>query len=106
MGGREAFFAPQEFPDRFRASASLHGSRLVPAADDSPHRLVHCMRGEVYCGFAQFDRGAPPEVVGKIEQSLQAVAGLNCARARLHDHAAAESDWREIFAMLRRQLGH
>jgi carboxymethylenebutenolidase len=30
MGGREAFFAAQEFPERFRATASLHGSRLVP----------------------------------------------------------------------------
>jgi carboxymethylenebutenolidase len=120
MGGREAFFAAQEFPDRFRATASLHGSRLVTAADDSPHRLAHRMRGEVYCGFAQFDRGAPPEVVAKIEQSLRAATGVTCRTQMhrgahhgyalpdrdVHDHAAAESDWREIFAMLRRQLGH
>lgn len=119
MGGREAFFAAQEFPDRFRATASLHGSRLVTPADDSPHRLAHRMRGEVYCGFAEFDRGASPEVVAKIEQSLRGVAGLTGRTQThrgahhgyalpdrdVHDHAAAQSDWREIFAMLRRQLG-
>src|SRR3974390_2503214 len=118
MGGREAFFAAQEFPQRFHATASLHGSRLVTAADDSPHRLTPRMRGEVYCGFAEFDRGAPPEVVAKVEESLRGVAGLTCRTQThrgahhgyalpdrdVHHRAAAESDWREIFAMLRRQL--
>jgi len=118
MGGREAFFAGQEFP-RFRATASLHGSRLVTPAEDSPHRSTHRMRGEVYCGFAEFDRGAPPEVIAKIEESLLGVAGLTSRTQThrgahhgyalpdrdVHDHAATESDWREIFAMLRRQLG-
>jgi len=118
MGAREAFFAAQEFPARFRATASLHGSRLVTRADDSPHRLAHRMRGEVYCGFAEFDRGTPPAVIAEIEKSLHATPGLTCRTqihrgARhgyalpdrdVHDDAAAESDWREIFAMLRRQL--
>jgi carboxymethylenebutenolidase len=118
MGGREAFFAAQEFPDRFRATASLHGSRLVTAAEDSPHRLAHRMRGEVYCGFAEFDRGAPATVVAEIEKSLRAVPGLVAhtqmhrgahhgyalPNRDVHDHAAAETDWRAIFAMLRRQL--
>jgi len=120
MGGREAFFTGQEFPDRFRATASLHGSRLVTEADDSPHRLAHRMRGEVYCGFAEFDRGAPPERVSQLEQCLRAVPRLTCKvqthrGARhgyalpdrdVHDHAAAEKDWTEIFSMLRRQLGN
>jgi carboxymethylenebutenolidase len=118
MGGREAFFAAQEFPDRFRATASLHGSRLVTAAEDSPHRQAHRMRGEVYCGFAEFDRGVPPEVVRQIETSLQGVAGLACTTCThpgarhgyalpdrdIHDPHAAEQDWQTIFAMWRRQL--
>src|SRR5215468_5416869 len=78
MGGREAFFAAQEFPERFRATASLHGSRLVTDAEDSPHRLAQRMRGEVYCGFAEFDRGAPPAVIAEIEKSLHGIAGLSC----------------------------
>jgi carboxymethylenebutenolidase len=118
MGGREAFFAAQEFPERFRATASLHGSRLVTEADDSPHRLAHRMRGEVYCGFAEFDRGAPAAVIAELETSLRSVAGLTCRTqthrgARhgyalpdrdVHDAAATASDWREIFAMFHRQL--
>jgi carboxymethylenebutenolidase len=118
MGGRETFFAAQEFPERFRATASLHGSRLVTAAADSPHMLAHKMRGEVYCGFAEFDRGATPEIVQQIARSLQGIAGLSFSM-RMHrgahhgyalpdrdvyDHAAAEQDWADIFAMLRRQL--
>ena len=118
MGGREAFFAAQEFPQRFRATASLHGSRLVTEAADSPHHLIGRMRGEVYCGFAEFDRGAPPEVIGLIEDGLRANAHLAFktqvhAGARhgyalpdrdVHDHAATEADWTSIFAMFRRQL--
>jgi carboxymethylenebutenolidase len=118
MGGRETFFAAQEFPDRFRATASLHGSRLVTDAADSPHRLIERMRGEVYCGFAEFDRGAPPEAIREIEDGLrrnghlifktQVHAGARHGYALpdrdIHDHAAAEADWASIFAMFRRQL--
>jgi len=118
MGGREAFFAAQEFPARFRATASLHGSRLVSDAADSPHRLIDRMRGEVYCGFAEFDRGAPPEVIGRIEDGLrrnrdltfntQVHAGARHGYALpdrdVHDRAATEADWANIFTMYRRQL--
>jgi carboxymethylenebutenolidase len=118
MGGREAFFAAQEFPARFRATASLHGSRLVTEAADSPHRLTERMRGEVYCGFAEFDRGAPPEVIGRIEDALRSNRDLTFTTqvhqgARhgyalpdrdVHDHTATEADWASIFAMYRRQL--
>ncbi len=118
MGGREAFFAAQEFPDRFRATASLHGSRLMTQAEDSPHRFAARMRGAVYCGFAEFDRGSPPEVIKALTEVLQRVPGL-VFRANVHpgthhgyalpdrdvhDPAATERDWAEIFTMLRRQL--
>lgn len=119
MGGREAFFAAQEFPARFRATASLHGSRLVTEAADSPHRLTDRMRGEIYCGFAEFDRGAPPEVIRQVEDALRRNSELTSrsqvhAGARhgyalpdrdIHDRQAAERDWTEIFAMFGRQLG-
>ncbi len=119
MGGREAFFAAQEFPECFRATASLHGSRLAIETADSPHRLTDRMRGEVYCGFAEVDRGAPPEVIRAVEQALASVAGLKFKSVvhagvhhgyalpdrDIHDHQAAEQDWAEIFAMFRRQLG-
>src|SRR5262252_4130989 len=107
MGGREAFFAAQEFPARFRATASLHGSRLVTDAADSPHRLTDRMRGEVYCGFAEFDRGAPPEVIRQVEDGLRgnrdlafttqvhrgARHGYALPDRDVHDRAATEVDW-------------
>ena len=118
MGGREAFIAAQEFPQRFRATASLHGTRLVTDAADSAHRLAPLMRGEVYCGYGERDSFAAPEVLAALEQALggrsdvtyrfNLHAGVNHGYALpdrdVHDRAAAEADWREIFAMLGRQL--
>lgn len=119
MGGRFAFFAAQAFPDRIRATASLHGTHLVTAAADSVHKMCGSLRGEVYCGFGEADALSPPEVVGALENSFSAVAGLR-AHIRVHTGAghgyavpdrdrycetAAEADWDAIFAMLKRQLG-
>jgi carboxymethylenebutenolidase len=91
----------------------------VTEAADSPHRLTDRMRGEIYCGFAEFDRGAPPEVIRQVEDALRRNSELTSrsqvhAGARhgyalpdrdIHDRQAAERDWTEIFAMFGRQLG-
>jgi carboxymethylenebutenolidase len=118
MGGRQAFITAQEFPQRFRATASLHGTWLVTDAEDSPHRLAHLMRGEVYCGYGERDRFAVPEVRVALERALAGRADLTY-RCNVHaganhgyalpdrdiyDRAAVEADWREIFAMFDRQL--
>lgn len=118
LGGRIAFLAAQEFPERFRATASLHGVFLVTDAADSPHRLVVRMRGEVYCGHAAHDRFSAPELLAALaqafdglpdvtyRQSLHADAhhGYSLPDRDIHDAAAAGADWREIFAMFERQL--
>ena len=118
LGGRLAFHAAQEFPDRFQANACLHGTRLVSDAADSPHRLAHVMRGEMYCGFGERDSLTPPETRAALDQAFagrdnvayrsSVHAGANHGYALpdrdVYDHAAAETDWREIFAMFRRQL--
>jgi carboxymethylenebutenolidase len=119
MGGRLAFHAGQEFPQRFRANASLHGTRLVSDAAGSPHRLAHVMRGEMYCGYGAKDRFAPPETIAEIAQAFkpctdvsyrsnvhaQAGHGYALPDRDIYDHDAAEKDWIEIFAMFGRQLG-
>lgn len=118
MGGRLAFHAAQEFPDRFQANASLHGTRLVSDAADSPHRMAHLMRGEIYCGYGERDRFAPAETRVALAQAFAACDDV-IYRSNLHagadhgyalpdrdvyDGGAVESDWREIFAMFERQL--
>ena len=52
LGGRLSLSAAAEFPDVFRASASMHGTAMVSDAPDSPHLSIGKMRGEVYCGMA------------------------------------------------------
>jgi carboxymethylenebutenolidase len=118
MGGRIALHAGQEFPQRFRANASLHGTWLVTDAADSPHRLAHRMRGEVYCGYGERDRFATPDIVAALGLALGgqtdlayrgnlhagANHGYSLPDRDLYDGAAAEADWREIFAMFGRQL--
>jgi carboxymethylenebutenolidase len=96
----------------------LHGIWLVTEAADSPHRLADRMRGEIYCGFGERDRFATPVVVAALKLALGGQVGL-AYRFNLHaganhgyalpdrdlyDGTAAETDWREIFAMFERQL--
>lgn len=118
LGGRIAFLAAQEFAERFRATASLHGVFLVTDAADSPHRLAARMRGEVYCGHAEHDRFSAPELLAALAQAFDGAADVTyCPRLHagaqhgyslpdrdVHDAAAFDADWREIFAMFERQL--
>jgi carboxymethylenebutenolidase len=119
LGGRYSLAAAAEFPDVFRASASMHGTNLVSDAPDSPHRFVDRMRGEIYCGFAERDDWAPPATVAKLAELFKD-RGNVCYRHIVHagtkhgyalpdrdiyDKAAANRDWENIFAVFRRQLG-
>jgi carboxymethylenebutenolidase len=94
MGVRLAFHAAQEFPQRFHANASLHGTWLVTDAADSPHRLAHLMRGEFYCGYGERDRFAAPETRAALEQAFAACDDV-IYRSNLHagaDHGYALPD--------------
>jgi carboxymethylenebutenolidase len=119
LGGRLGLCAAGLYPDEFRATASLHGTRLVSDKPESPHRLVDKMRGEIYCGFAQHDPWAPPST---IETLSKLFAGESAVQYRHIVHAgtehgyalpdrdvfhkaAANRDWERIFAMFRRELG-
>ncbi|MFN3658115.1 MAG: dienelactone hydrolase family protein [Pseudolabrys sp.] len=119
LGGRAAFYAGQEFPDRFRANASLHGTLLVTDKPFSGHLKVAAMRGEVYCGYGGRDDQASPAVMDTLKELFAqnpavvyrsnlhpgAEHGYSMPDRDVHDAAATEQDWQEIFAMLRRQLG-
>src|SRR6185312_9920595 len=63
MGGRHVFRVTARYPDRFKASVSLHGTELVTDCVESPHLDVLKATGEIYCGFGEKDRHTPPSVI-------------------------------------------
>src|ERR1043166_1654441 len=69
MGGRHVLRVAGSFPQRFRAGASLHGTRLV-TDNDSPHLTAMRAHGELYCGFAEKDPYAPMSTVNKLPETL------------------------------------
>ena len=119
LGGRLSLAAAAQFPDQFRASASLHGTSMVSDAADSPHRSIGKMRGEIYCGMGERDRFTPPPLVETLGRLMQDNSNIRY-RGQVHlgadhgyalpdrdvfDKSAANRDWENIFAMYRRQLG-
>jgi carboxymethylenebutenolidase len=117
MGGRHAFCAATQFPDEFRATASLHGTALISQRADSPHLEVARMRGEVYCGFGQGDVHTPPSLVTELAGLMRqadaryryevhpgADHGYALPNRDVYDARGAARDWELIFAMFQRQL--
>lgn len=117
MGGRHVFRVAAAFPDRFRASASLHGTELVTDRDDSPHRSAMKAEGELYCGFAEKDQFSPAPLIRTLDQSLKdgnvkyryevhegADHGYALPDRDVFDKRAANRDWELIFAMFHRQI--
>lgn len=117
MGGRHVFCVTGHFPQRFRASASLHGSHLVTHQNDSPHRLAEKFQGELYCGFGERDRHASAWKIEALDKTLSACGvkyryeihkgaehGYALPERDVYDKQAANRDWDLIFAMFRRQI--
>lgn len=117
MGGRQVLAVAGHLPN-FRAAMSLHGTNLFTEKDDSPHLSAGKMQGEFYCGFAQLDAFAPPELVAAMARAFAGAgaqyrfnvhAGADHGYALpdrdIHDKAAANRDWEIFFPMLRRQTG-
>jgi carboxymethylenebutenolidase len=116
MGGRHVFRAAANFPQRFRASVSLHGTDLVTNRPDSPHLSVTKAEGELYCGFGEKDRFTPTTTIKTIENALRdskvkfmyevhkgADHGYALPDRDVYDKHAANRDWELIFQMFHRQ---
>lgn len=117
MGGRHAMQVAVAFPEAFIASASLHGTTLISDRPDSPHLGLRKLRGELYCGFAEFDPYAPLSMISELGALLQdcdvrythavhrgAEHGYALPDRDIFDKKAAERDWELIFAMFHRQI--
>jgi carboxymethylenebutenolidase len=117
MGGGHAIQVAAAYPERFVATASLHGAPLVTERENSPHRLAPRLRGELYCGFAENDPFAAPPIRAALAEAFdrspvdyrpvlhaRAEHGYALPDRDIHDKQAANRDWELIFAMLRRRL--
>ncbi|XOV88794.1 MAG: dienelactone hydrolase family protein [Pseudomonadota bacterium] len=117
MSGPLVLKLAQTFPDQFGAVASIHGAWLVNDKDDSPHKHLDRIEGEVYFGWANNDPTATVEEMGVMKAALDA-AGVNYTidffEDALHgfappggeryNRAAAEKHWERVHAMFRRAL--
>ncbi|MBO6781996.1 MAG: dienelactone hydrolase family protein [Alphaproteobacteria bacterium] len=117
MGGRHVLRVAAAYPDRFRATASLHPTRLVVEGRDSPHRDAGNVRGAYYTGFGETDHYTPPEVIAGVRAAFNgqpadyadtvhkgAAHGYAIPDRDVYDKHAAFRDWEIIFAMYDRVL--
>ena len=117
MSGQFVLSAAGSFPERIVAIASLYGTRMVTDKEDSPHRLIPAIAGELYLGFAEHDHYVEDFVVPTLQEDLDQ-QGINytlethpgtehgfCFPQRPgYDKAAAEKVWQTFFALCERNL--
>ena len=72
MSGPFSMFIAAEHADRVRAAASFYGVRLHVDADDSPHRRLDEVSGEIYVAAAEHDDYVPLDMIDRFEAALQA----------------------------------
>jgi carboxymethylenebutenolidase len=118
MSGPFVCAAAARFPDRFAATASIYGARLISDAEDSAHRTLGAIRGEIYFACAEIDRWAPKEQIDELERILTA-AGVRHRiewypgaehgfafpqRQGIYHKPSAERHWERLFALFERNL--
>jgi carboxymethylenebutenolidase len=118
MGGRIAFGVAAELPDRVVASASIHPGGLVTDQPNSPHLKSPRIKGVVYLGIADEDRGCTPEHQKALEEALTS-AGVRHTlelyegarhgfavpdHAAVYDPDAAERHWKRVLDLFGGEL--
>lgn len=118
MSGAFVLAAAGTYPARIKCAASIYGVNLVTESDDSPHRLIDRVTGEVYFACAEHDDYVPDGVIEQLQAHLAGTAvnyridwypgtrhGFAFAdRADAYDRASAERLWDRLFAMFERNL--
>lgn len=105
--------------ERIACAASIYGARLVTDRDDSPHRCLGDVRGELYFALAEHDEWAPPDTIDTLERALvdsgvrhrlEWYPGAHHGfafpqRGAIYHKASAERHWQRLFALFRRNIG-
>jgi carboxymethylenebutenolidase len=118
MSGPYALAAAARYPDRIAAAASFYGTWLVSDAEESPHRNLGRVAGELYIACAEHDELAPLPMVeelrtlfaragspGEIEWYPSVHHGFAFPQRWCYDKASAERHWERLIALYRRRLG-
>lgn len=117
MGGRTAFIAATRFPDRLRATASIHPGGIVTSDPSSPHLLADKVQARMYFGIAKDDVFFTKEQAETLDRTLatlgkryriehyEARHGWAVTDTPVHDAIEAERHWKAIRALFAEELG-
>jgi len=117
MSGRYITTVAARFPHRMAAAGSLYGVGIVTDQDDSPHKLLGQVKGELYYGFAEHDASVPDHVIPTLTKALQEAGvrheveqppgtlhGYCFSERQAYNPQASENSWAKLFAMWERTL--
>lgn len=117
MSGQHITVSAALFPTRFAASASLYGVGIVTDDENSPHKMVDKVQGELFYSFAETDGSVEDHEITDLKAALDK-AGANYQMERpagtLHGYMFAErpsynpveseAAWDKLFALWERNL--
>jgi len=117
MSGQYVLTVAGTFPERFKASVSLHGVRMWTDEEDSPHKLIPSLQGGQYFGFAEVDQWMSLEMVEQLKGEIARHGADTLVevhpgtehgfvfpeRAVFHKHEA-ERSWERTFALFDKHL--
>jgi carboxymethylenebutenolidase len=117
MSGPYALAAAARYPDRITAAASFYGTWLVSEAEESPHRSLGNVKGELYIACAEHDDLAPLPMVAELQSLFKQAGvageleiypgvhhGFAFPQRWCYDKPAAERHWERLLALYRRRL--
>ncbi|MBX3665381.1 MAG: dienelactone hydrolase family protein [Burkholderiales bacterium] len=116
MSGRYVTTVAARF-SRMKAAASLYGVGIVTDKEDSPHKLLGDVQGELYYAFAEKDASVPAQEVTELAAALKKAGtkhaletlpgtqhGFCFAERAVYHPAASEHAWTKIFDLWDRNL--
>jgi carboxymethylenebutenolidase len=117
MSGRYITTVAARFPMRIASAASLYGVGIVTDQEDSPHRIVDRIRGELWYGFAETDGSVPANVIPDLRAALDkagvryridvfpgSLHGYCFAERQAYQATASEQSWARLFDLWDRTL--
>ncbi|WP_436525551.1 dienelactone hydrolase family protein [Actinoplanes sp. HUAS TT8] len=117
MGGRNGLIAMSALPDRIKVLGSFHAGRVVSDDENSPHRGVGAITGEVYFGHADNDGSMTPDNIKDLEAALEAGGvtytsevyegaphGYTMSDTAMHHQGGEDRHWAALFPLFERNL--